>query len=358
MFLSLLPSIHPSICRVQPSRCPSPACDHNSQLCPDTVVCEPDNIAVFDAIDEATVIVFTVEYLSRLLLCWAVPARLAGLLSETWDADEEAAAVEEKRTPREDPEPYSWYYQILGYLTTANSAIDIVAILPFYVGLGLGDRGVSLSFVRVLRLARVLRLLKLMKGNDYIGVMANTMVNSRPALAIMGFLVTLTVIFFGSIMYIIEQGDFTVTADYPSGAFLRPDILGASKEQSPFVSIASGIYWAVVTSSTVGYGDLYPTSVAGRAIACLTVYLGILVVALPIGVVGGNFMIEYQKMLKAREKKKAKEVSKYLAEELAALGLPLEEEEEHVDPYDAMRELVESVRKNRMKTSTSRGSFK
>jgi hypothetical protein len=116
--------------------------------------------------------------------------------------------------------------------------------------------------------------------------------------------------------------------------------------QSPFVSIASGIYWAVVTSSTVGYGDLYPTSVAGRAIACLTACLGILVVALPISVVGSNFMIEYQKLLKARDKKIARETSKYLAKELAALGLPLEgeEDEEPVDPYDAMRELVRCFR--------------
>jgi hypothetical protein len=308
------------------------------------VVCEPTSLAVFDGIDQATVIIFTVEYFSRLFLCWAVPARLAGLLSDTWDEDEEAAAEEEKRTPRTDPEPSSWYHQIFRYLTTANSGIDIVAILPFYVGLGLGGQGVSLSFVRVLRLARVLRLLKMMKGNEGIGVMASTMVNSKPALVIMGFLVTLTVIFFGSIIYITEQGTFTVNSDYPSGAFLRPTVVGDSMVESTFVSIASGIYWAVVTTSTLGYGDLYATSVAGRAITCVTAYLGLLVVALPIGVVGGNFSIEYQKLLKKREKKKADEVSTLLTEELSARGLPLEEEE-LIDPHDAMEELVECYRR-------------
>jgi hypothetical protein len=66
-------------------------------------------------------------------------------------------------------------------------------------------------------------------------------------------------------------------------------------------------------------------------------------------------MIEYQKLLKARDKKNAKEVSQSIAKDLTALGLPLEgeEDEEPVDPYDAMRELVERFRRAKKEKSSS-----
>jgi hypothetical protein len=277
----------------------------------------------------------------RILLCWTVPPRLAGLLSETWDNDEEIAAIEDNRLPRDDPEPYTWYYQVFRYATTMNSMIDFVAIIPFYISLGL-ESGVSLSFVRVLRLARVLRLLKLMKGNEYIGLLSTTMSQSTPALSIMCFLVLLAIIFFGSVIYIAEQGTFKVSADYPDGLYMRRNIYGDASEQSPYHSIAVGIYWAAVTTTTLGYGDLFPTSVAGRAIACVAAYAGVLILALPIGVIGGNFMVEYDKMIKRREEQRAKLEAKLLAQELAALGnLEDNNNREYVDPYKLLQDVLD-----------------
>ena len=64
-------------------------------------------------------------------------------------------------------------------------------------------------------------------------------------------------------------------------------------EASPYVNIPISMYWVVVTMTTTGYGDLYPTSTGGRIISILVVYMGIIAIALPITVIGTNFTREY-----------------------------------------------------------------
>jgi len=109
----------------------------------------------------------------------------------------------------------------------------------------------------------------------------------------MGFFLALGVIIFGSTMFICEGGVFMVTDETPNGAFIREDLYGSKEDLSPFTSIPIAFYWAVTTSTTVGYGDLFPTTTGGRMVCIVSTFCAMIVLALPISVIGNNFNREY-----------------------------------------------------------------
>ena len=115
---------------------------------------------------------------------------------------------------------------------------------------------------------------------------------SVPVLTILAFFIMLIAICFGSIIYILEGGNFRVNKDVPDGAFMRIDVAGTDSEVSPVKSISIGLYWALVCCTTLGYGEVVPTTILGRAIACVCAFFGILVLALPISVVGSTFITQ------------------------------------------------------------------
>jgi hypothetical protein len=181
-----------------------------------------------------------------------------------------------------------------------------VAILPFYVGLAMGESsGADLAIVRVLRMVRIFRVMKVGKYNDGMQLFSRVLGNSLSALYLLGFFLTLAVVFFGSVIFLFEQGEWhppsstacsdgaTCGVNHPKGVWLRWDMNGFSKEPSPFLSIPHAFWWVIVTVTTIGYGDYYPTSAAGKMIAVMTFMVGILVLALPITIIGANFTDEY-----------------------------------------------------------------
>jgi len=208
------------------------------------------------------------------------------------------------RKPRIDPPELDIRVKYFTYLTTPSNLIDLVAIVPFYISIANPDGGSSASFIRVLRLIRLLRLLKLAKKNDQMIILFQTINSSLPVLGILSFYVILMAIIFGSIIFIIEQGTFKVTADYATGQYFSPSLNGESEVVSLFQSIPLGIYWAFVTCTTLGYGDFYGTTTTGRFVTCVCAILGVIVLALPISVVGNTFTNEYFALM---ERRKAKE---------------------------------------------------
>jgi hypothetical protein len=143
-----------------------------------------------------------------------------------------------------------------------------------------------------------------MKNNDNMQVLFLTVKESFSVLSILAFYILLIAICFGSIIYIAEGGEFFVTS-IDDGAFLRTDITGTKTEQTPYTSISRGIYWAMVCCTTLGYGDMYPTSIFGRAVACVCAIFGILVLALPISVVGSTFITQsFELQTRRTEEKK------------------------------------------------------
>lgn len=86
-------------------------------------------------------------------------------------------------------------------------------------------------------------------------LLSRTLRESRDAVGILCFYMLLAVILFGAILYTIEEGDYIVNSDYPSGAYLRPDGFGGV-EESPFNNIPTAMYFTIITMTTVGYGKM------------------------------------------------------------------------------------------------------
>jgi len=142
--------------------------------------------------------------------------------------------------------------------------IDIAAILPFYLPLLIS---LDLRFVRILRLLRLFRALKLARYNKSLALVIDVLKDKRPELGITVFVTFILMLLASTLMYFAEHDAQPV--EYPN-------IVGA-------------FWWAVTTLTTVGYGDVYPITVAGKIIASFMAILGIAVVALPTGIISSAF---------------------------------------------------------------------
>jgi len=296
--------------------CLYPACN-NEALCPNRQICEPSPPEWFSIIEKNCLTIFAFDYLARLLLCVTVDPRLACIpvdcmqtrvdwrvvgKPETGEDGKPVAVFDDAAESSHDRDPdfnaRSINYIVLikislmkmwQYASRTMNVVDLVAIIPFILELTGLAGGSTLSIVRVLRLARILRVLKLGKGSKGVQVLLATMIASLPALLILGFFSLIGVTLLGALQFFFEGGTFTVNEEYPNGAFLLVDITGAGLIETKFTSIPMAMYWSIISSTSVGFGDIVPTTYAGRTIAIIAMYGGILVLALPISVIGNNF---------------------------------------------------------------------
>lgn len=146
------------------------------------------------------------------------------------------------------------------YATSFFGVVDLVAILPTYLSL-LFPGAQVLLVVRMVRLVRVFHVLNLREYEDAANRLLAALRATRFPLAVFFSALVVITVFLGSIMYLVEG------------------------PESGFTSIATGIYWAAVTVTTLGYGDLVPTTSVGRGITTLAVALSYWVLAVPVAVV-------------------------------------------------------------------------
>lgn len=172
---------------------------------------------------------------------------------------------------------------ILVFLVAPLNIIDLLSILPFYVTLALSNVGGSIDVLRVVRVVRVFRVFKLSRHSRGLQILGNTLRSSFSELVMLGFFLFIGVMIFGSCVYYAELG-----------------------EDSGFDSIPHSFWWAIVTMTTVGYGDVYPTTFFGKITGALCVISGVLSIALPVPVVVSNFEQFYQKELNRRRQEKDK----------------------------------------------------
>lgn len=158
-------------------------------------------------------------------------------------------------------------YKPMKYATSFFGIIDLLAILPAYINFFIPGSHYLLS-IRSLRLLRIFRIFKLGKFMKEGAIITNALKQSLPKLTVFVVFVLLMVIVVGSVMYVIE-GDI---------------------EDSKFTSIPESIYWAIVTITTVGYGDISPTTPLGQFLASILMILGYAVIAVPTGIVSSELM--------------------------------------------------------------------
>ena len=148
----------------------------------------------------------------------------------------------------------------LKYIFSFYGIIDFLAILPTYLSLILfGSQ--SLVVIRMLRLLRVFRILKLTRYTQAGRTLAAAIWASREKISVFIFFVTILVVIIGTIMYLVEG------------------------EDSGFTSIPMSIYWAIVTLTTVGYGDISPATALGQFLASFVMIMGYAIIAVPTGIV-------------------------------------------------------------------------
>ncbi|XP_013803256.2 potassium voltage-gated channel subfamily A member 5-like [Apteryx mantelli] len=170
--------------------------------------------------------------------------------------------------------------------------IDIVAIIPYFITLGTElaheqqqpetsssnggggqQQAMSLAILRVIRLVRVFRIFKLSRHSKGLQILGQTLKASMRELGLLIFFLFIGVILFSSTVYFAESDD----------------------PESHFSSIPDAFWWAVVTMTTVGYGDMRPVTVGGKIVGSLCAIAGVLTIALPVPVIVSNFNYFYHR---------------------------------------------------------------
>ncbi|HZP78276.1 MAG TPA: cyclic nucleotide-gated ion channel [Pseudolabrys sp.] len=187
----------------------------------------------FDAIELISLIVFTVEYVLRL---WAVVEHAP---------DRHLSALRMR----------------FKYALSPTGIVDLLAVLPFW-----------LSFVfpfdfRAILVLRIIRFLKIARHSPAMRSLLDALYSERRALAGCTVILAGTTLMAASLMYLVER-------------HVQPDKLG---------TIPDAMWWAIVTLGTVGYGDVVPMTPLGKVIASVTIFLGFVMIALPVGIIATAF---------------------------------------------------------------------
>lgn len=183
--------------------------------------------------------------------------------------------------------------QLFGYIFQTTTVLDFLAIFPYYME-RFGSNAKGLVSLRLLRLFRVFQLVRLGQFNATFTILINVLSSSIPYLRLLLVVLVFGSAFFGSMMYWLEKGEWKYWEETQDFQFIRLAADGVSEEITPFTNVPQAFWWFMVTATTVGYGDFYPTSVGGKAIAVLAMLSGVLVIAFPVSV----FSDLWQKELK------------------------------------------------------------
>lgn len=192
--------------------------------------------SVFQTIEVVALAAFSIEYALRV---WTAPDSAPYSLKKPWMA--------------------RW-----AYVRTPLALIDLATIAPFYLSFFLPDD------LRVLLLLRLIRFFKLARYSPGMRSLVAALQAERKALGATVVIIFGVILVMASAMHIAERN-------------AQPDKFG---------SIPEAMWWASVTVTTVGYGDVVPVTVAGRIIASLTAFMGLLMLALPVGIVATVFAEE------------------------------------------------------------------
>ena len=224
---------------------------------------------LFDTFDLISVIIFTIEYVLRVWSCTHDP-RYKGSIKGR-----------------------------LKYMVTLGALIDLVAFLPYYLQAIIGF---DLRVLRILRLMRFFRLFRLTAYTKSAKLIFNVFKTRINDLLLSLVLIIFLIIIASCALYFAEH-------------------LYPSQKESKFSSIPATLWWAVVTLTTTGYGDMYPLTTVGRVIAGIIMLTGVAIFALPAGIIVAGFLDEL------------KFLRKHKGHNCPHCGKPLDYETHHDDDH-------------------------
>lgn len=186
----------------------------------------------FEAFEIASIVIFITEYAARLITCKTNPH------------------YKEKR------------FSVFRFALSPLMLIDLIAIMPFFLPFV-----IDLRFVRVVRLLRMFRLFKMTKYSESLTVLAYVLRKKSRDMLSAFVILFIVLIMSSSMMYLVERD-------------AQPEI---------FSSIPESMWWGLITLTTIGYGDTYPVTPAGKIIASGVALIGIAVYAIPAGIMASAF---------------------------------------------------------------------
>ena len=201
---------------------------------------------LFTPFEIFSVIIFTAEYAGRIIVC--------------------------KLNPKYQNSKYS----TIRFLVSPMMLVDLSAILPFFLPFVIADT----RFIRIIRLLRLFRLFKLARYSDPMQTLGDVFKSKVGDLAVAFFILFVSLTLASSLMYYAEHE-------------AQPEL---------FSSIPSSMWWGVITLTTIGYGDVYPVTVAGKIIGSGVAILGIAVYAIPTGIMASAFTEELRKKRSQKNK--------------------------------------------------------
>jgi len=187
----------------------------------------------FFVIEALSLVVFTIEYLLRI-----------------WVAAEHA--------PYRQLSPYR---ARLKFVTSASGIIDLISVLPFWLGF------IAPAELRVFLIFRIVRFLKLARYSPALRSLLDALYSERRAL-------------FGCVIILLGSALIAASLMHLAERSVQPDKLG---------TIPDAMWWAIVTLGTIGYGDVVPVTPLGKLIASVTIFGGLIMIALPVGIIATAF---------------------------------------------------------------------
>ena len=192
---------------------------------------------VFDSFELFSIIIFSTEYVLRVWVC-AEDSRYASSVSGR-----------------------------LKYMISPMAIVDLIAVLPFYLGIFFN---IDTRFLRVLRLFRIF---KLSRHFSAMSVLLTVIKNELATLVSAIFIMLVLVVLASAGMFLVERD-------------VQPDVFG---------TIPRAMWWATITLTTVGYGDVIPVTVVGKILGVIITILGVGMAALPAGIIASGFTREVNK---------------------------------------------------------------